>query len=469
MQKGGEKVMEQLNYRYLLRIILEASTPLQIGSGEKGIKTDSLVVRDVNGLPFIPGTTLAGLIAHSLGEGKEKIMGSQENGSCLIVTEAKLLDRNGNVMDGLVDWSKYDKGNQAFLDNYKRLPIRQHVRIGHKGTAEDGGKFDEEIILKGSRFCFEMELMGTEEDNEKVQTLLSIILSPIFRIGSGSRSGFGEVKVVECYRRDINLSEEEDRGLYLQKSSKLGSLWEGWEKENKLERTNSCAGWTHYKLTLQPEDFMLFGSGFADPEGNAAMTYVRESYIDWKNGKGELVEQKETVLIPASSVKGALSHRTAYHYNKLTEAVILQDGKLKNGENVEKVVGKNNDAVRAIFGSEGEKVNNKLENKQRGNILISDVIKITKAKPKILNHVSIDRFTGGAIDGALFQEQTLYAKGESFEIDIMVANEAFCGDKGENIRKAFEAALDDIVSGMLPLGGGVNRGNGIFIGTVNKS
>ena len=68
--------------------------------------------------------------------------------------------------------------------------------------------------------------------------------------------------------------------------------------------------------------------------------------------------------------------------------------------------------MKAIFGSEGEKnkETNKLENKQRGKILISDVIDVREqAKPKILNHVSIDRFTGGGIDGALFDEQTLYA------------------------------------------------------------
>lgn len=463
--------MTQLNYRYLLQITLEAKTPLQIGSGEKGIKTDSLVVRDVNGLPFIPGTTLAGLIAHALGNEKEDIMGNQENGSCLIVTEAKLLDKYGNVMDGLIDRSKLDKDNQAFLDNYKRLPIRQHVRIGHKGTTENSGKYDEEVVLKGSRFCFELELMGTEKDKEKIQTLLSKILLPTFRIGSGSRSGFGKVEVVKCCSKDINLSIEEDRNLYLQKSSELGSSWEGWgvvgkDELDKLKGPDSCAGWTHYKLTLEPESFILFGSGFGDPYGNADMDYVRETYVEWIDGKGELVEQEKTLLIPGSSVKGALSHRTAFYYNKLSGAAIRQDGTLKSGKTTDEVVGKHNDAVKTIFGSEGVKVNNRLENKQRGNILISDVIRTTEATPKILNHVSIDRFTGGAIDGALFQEQTLYAKGEEFNIDIMVANEAFEGESGNNIRTAFETALKDIALGMLPLGGGVNRGNGIFIGKV---
>ena len=67
--------MTQFNYkyRYLAQITIEATTPLKIGSGTKGIKTDSLVIRDVNGFPFIPGTTLAGLMAHGLGQEKENL------------------------------------------------------------------------------------------------------------------------------------------------------------------------------------------------------------------------------------------------------------------------------------------------------------------------------------------------------------------------------------------------------------
>ena len=107
-----------------------------------------------------------------------------------------------------------------------------------------------------------------------------------------------------------------------------------------------------------------------------------------------------------------------------------------------------------------------MENKQRGNLLISDIIEVREsAKPKILNHVSIDRFTGGAIDGALFNEQTLYAKGEKFNIGLMIADDAIADS---DIRWAFERALKDVATGMLPLGGGVNRGNGVFTGKVVK-
>lgn len=39
----------------------------------------------------------------------------------------------------------------------------------------------------------------------------------------------------------------------------------------------------------------------------------------------------------------------------------------------------------------------------------------------------------------------------------------------KEVQQAFESALKDICTGMLPLGGGVNRGNGVFKGSVTKN
>ena len=154
----------------------------------------------------------------------------------------------------------------------------------------------------------------------------------------------------------------------------------------------------------------------------------------------------------------------AFHFNKIKE--IFADT-LAEGEKIDDFIGKNNEAVKAVFGSEGEKdTDGKMQNKQRGNVLMSDIIQQANVSPKILNHVSIDRFTGGAIDGALFSEETLYVKGLTFELKLLVNNSAF-DDK--DVKSAFEDTLKDLCSGMLPLGGGVNRGNGCFEGLIKRN
>ena len=226
----------------------------------------------------------------------------------------------------------------------------------------------------------------------------------------------------------------------------MSDAWSGWEQREK--KTIAANGWTTYKLVLQPEDFFLFGSGFGDEDVD--MTPVKEAKVDWSTGKGVLEEN--LVLIPATSVKGALSHRTAFHWNRLNHYY---------AGSAEAKVGKDNPAVLALFGFEGDNENDQV----RGNVLFSDVIE-KKLSDKIFNHVAIDRFTGGAIDGALFSEKTTYGKGESFEMTILVKEKAF--KEGEQIQAAFEDALKDICKGLLPLGGGVNRGNGVFTGSLTK-
>lgn len=446
-------------YRFLARVIIETKTPLNIGSGNKGIKSDSLVLRDINGLPFIPGTTIAGLLRHTLGDDADKYMGSQEMGSPLIITEAKMLDGDGTVLDGILS---QDKLNSLLLMNFRQLPIRQHAKIGNRGATVKGGKFDEEIVLKGTRFCFEMEMLSDKGDDTRFKDMLNTFNSDTFRIGSGSRSGFGEIEVVgsQCQFKKINLADPEQKEWYLKKSSSLSEKWQDAETI-KLETTKTKA-WTTYGIQLNPIDFMLFGSGFGNDK--ADITFVRESFVDWSIIPAVVKNSEQVILIPASSVKGALSHRLAFHYNKLKK--IFADD-LPEGKKIEDFVGKHNEAVKTVFGSEGEKGSDgKIQNKQRGNVLMSDIIQDATVSSKILNHVSIDRFTGGAIDGALFNEETLYAKGQSFNLKLVVNNDAF---KDKDVQTAFEDSLRDICSGMLPLGGGVNRGNGCFEGTIKRN
>lgn len=445
-------------YRQLARIILETETPLVIGSGNKDIKTDSVVAKDINELPYIPATTLAGLIRHSLPEElQEYWMGFQKKkdgeGSRIMLSEGKILSADGNPIDGL------NLVKDKITQLCRELPIRQHVRINQQGTAVKNGKFDEEIVPKGVRFCFEIELMAEKDKPGIMDTILSIIQSDGFHIGSGSRSGFGKIEVVGILRRDLDLCVPNELELYLGKSASLAKAWEGYRLYTPSE--TKVSDYILYTLELRPVDFMFFGSGFGDERSD--MTFVREPVITWEKGKATIVEQERVILIPASSVKGALAHRTAYHYNRL-EGVFADK---KTAEELEKNTGKENKAVKTLFGSEGDR---KGKNKQRGNILFSDVIEKQEAslEKKVLNHVKIDRFTGGAVDGALFSEEVLYAPGKIFNLELMLRKTAV-DEKDGKIVKAFEAALIDLCKGYLPLGGGVNRGNGTFKGKLNKN
>ena len=451
--------MTEYTHRFLARIVMEAETPLSVGSGNGDMSTDALVAKDVNGLPYIPGTSLAGIIRHAINDENEakQFFGFQVpdkpkegKGSDIIFTEARIVGSNGKVIDGMasIPW------NDEFYSHFIDLPIRQHARINEKGTAADMGKFDEQVVFKGTRFCFELEMVSNGENWNCFDKVLHLLCADSFRVGSGTRNGFGKMKIVSCKTKCLDLKgNHEDLKFYINKSSDLSEDWEG----EKYGKTVNIGDWVKYHLTLNPEDFFLFGSGFGDED--ADMTPVKESYIQWdeNNGRGKFIN--DALLIPATSLKGALAHRVAYHYNKY-ECVFADE---IDKEDFEKHTGKNNTAVKALFGSEGEKEDGKMKNQMRGNVIFSDIIGLVNTSSKIMNHVAIDRFTGGAMDSALFTETTIYAKGLKFETDILVDKKAFTE---ENVKRAFEDAIDDICKGLLPLGGGVNRGNGAFTGSL---
>ena len=486
------------NTRLIARVTIEAATPLAIGSGKKSILTDATINRDANDLPFIPGTTLTGLIRHAIDEElAERLMGFikkkndkkdeyEVEGSRLIVTEAKLLNRKGKAIDGLLNLeTACDDEDKAFLDGFKHAPIRQHAKINHRGVTEDKGKFDEEVVPKGARFCFEMELMANPKSEEELagykqdfKDLLKKLGADGFRVGGKSRNGFGKIEVVgeACLYRELDLSLPADLDLYLKKSASLAETWDGYEPL-ELEKPQESR-YTRYKLEITPKDFLFFGSGFGNEDVDHS--YIKEQHITWDGdgNSGRWHSQNLSLVVPASSVKGALAHRTAFHFNKLAErfADDIPAEELANHS------GKHNEAVCALFGSEGndddnqpykkENATERCDGKRRGHVLFADIVtlKNTKTDKKIHNHVKIDRFTGGAIEGALFDEEALLAhpdEPEMLELELLVDVDERINED-QRIILAFEEALKDVCKGLLPLGGNVNKGYGQFDGKLLK-
>lgn len=410
--------------RYIAHIVIEADTPLKVGSNAMDFLQDSPVQKDWNGLPMILGTSIAGILRKDFDKSLVDDIFGKVNGSKVIISNALLLGEKEQVCEKLVT-EKSD-----FLKIFDNLPIREHTAINDKGITKNGAKFDEEVVYKGSRFKFSIELI--KEDKESFEAILNLLLNPAFRLGGGSAKGFGKFKIIEIKTALFGL-ESYSSSL----NSELSHCEECATKQSKSETHKT------YTLKIKPDDFFMFGSGFGDSD--ADMTPVFEQVVDYKFAN---LSTKQ-VLIPASSIKGALSHRTTFHLNKLLGNTI----EAKNGrENVKEIFGEAKNSKQNIMGS-------------KGKILISDCFKAfdEEKQTKTFDHVSIDRFTGGAIDGALFQEKTVAKNGANdwYEIEILLEKSV----QGDEL-KAFETALKDIATGMLPLGGATTKGHGVFIGTV---
>jgi CRISPR/Cas system CSM-associated protein Csm3 (group 7 of RAMP superfamily) len=410
--------------RYIAHIVIEADTPLKVGSNASDFIQDSPIQKDWNGLPMILGTSIAGVLRKDFDKNLVDDIFGKDTGSKVIISNALLVDEKGKVCEELLA-SKSD-----FLQLFDNLPIRDHTAINSKGVTIDGAKFDEEVVYKGTRFKFSIEFI--EEDKNTFEDILNLLSNPAFRLGGGSTKGFGKLKIIEIKTALVDL---ENYSSSLNGSEVLTSLY--GEAKASLPKNH-----TIYTLKIRPDDFFMFGSGFGDRD--ADMTPVFEQVVDYSTGK---LRDKQ-VLIPASSIKGAIAHRTTYHFNKLKGNTI----EANNGV----------ESITAIF---GEAKNSKKEiTGSKGKILISDCFKEIKEQTKTFDHVSIDRFTGGAIDRHLFQEKTVARDDDSYKIEILLYEDL----KDTEYQKAFENALKDIATGMLPLGGATTKGHGVFSGKVLK-
>lgn len=435
--------MSELNKRIIARVLVETVVPLAVGTGEASIMTDSEVAVDYNGMPYIPGTSLTGVLRNAVKDepGTDRIFGSvsKENlsGSMIIVSDAKIVDLKGRVVDGCA------LPDPETVNLYKDLPVRQHVKIGNKGAAEDTGKFDNQVVYKGTRFCFDLECMILSSDDETLfYRILDLINSDALRIGGGTRKGYGRLEAKAIWVISYDMTDKEAMDEYLEHSAELSIdpfALQKWTPYTKTVTGNDDV----INIRITPEDFVFFGSGFGNE--NADAVQLMERYVVWHSDH-EADVRNTGVVIPASSVKGTFAHRFEYWYN------VLERGKGCKARN-------------ALFGY----VDN--TNQCPGVIFFDDVIE-QPGKSKVFNHVKIDRFTGGAFPGALYNEEAMYLKGREFTLTIRIDSKALkarCADADKydninynNILKAAELVKRDIEEGLLPLGGLTNRGHGCF-------
>jgi len=460
------------------RITIQFTTPFHVGNGERSEGSDAGVVTDANGLPALPGSSLQGALrsaaAQAMGEhhvfalfGRPATRDNQDDAHAarLRFSWGRIHGKNDKPVTGLL--SPGDIAADPVLDDAAHPTLRDHVRMNHRkvADADDQGKFDELAVSAGHRFTFEIVLHDDGDALEKEWNALleDVLQNPATRFGGKTRRGFGAFKIVRLQQRAFDLSNPQDQAAWLAHPQ---SLAEETNLETKEVRSQSTAAKT---ITLTPETPWMVGGG-DDPDADSAP--VRDTRILWPGEAGhpggDLPEIQECFLLPGSSVKGALAHRTCFHYNRLQGkfADKLGAGDMKN------YVGEDNHAVESLFGvianeepSDGRGKTN--QTGRPGIVFIDDVFIPVFGTPRLpaQNHVAIDPFTGGAKDTALFQDRPL-PPGVPEKIEIPLS---FQPGKTETLEPrvfdAFLAALDDLCQGRLALGAHSGRGYGFFSGT----
>ncbi|HVY70890.1 MAG TPA: RAMP superfamily CRISPR-associated protein [Verrucomicrobiae bacterium] len=463
----------RLPLRRIARVTIEFLTPFHIGAGCGGDGLDALVVTEVNGLPTIPGSSLAGVLrgAYRASTGPqsrraEDLFGFQEedkgSGSRLSVSWGCIHNSKNELVEGI---QPPELLNDPVLVQALEPGHRDHVRIDHRGTAVRQAKFDERRVCAGHRFTCELELCDCDPAGADWQQILSLLSSGSLRLGGKSRRGYGAFKVVGILENTFDLRVPVQFAAYACHPARLAvraAALQPWTSAHSA--TGDIATITLSKL--RPCGYWMFGGGedlHAEPVEMAAL---REDRIDWPDNQGRV--ERDLLVLSGSSLKGALAHRVAFHANGRAKmfanriaAECANDlaGHRQATERFQAFVGESNLIVRELFGYAKTK-----GDAQRGLLIFDDLLIATHRVPgvseKRIPHVAIDRFTGGAKDQALFEERPMRG-GTLPDWKIVVTNAervSVCA------RKALRAALDDLCGGALALGSGAGRGHGYWEG-----
>ncbi len=449
----------------VVRVVLEASTPLSISTGSPDNIFDSALVRDANGLPAIPGSTLAGVLRHlwidSYGEDSANIIFGYQNGqnaqrSRLCISWGVLLDSRGQAAEGLILDNRQNHLNDPIyreaLAQIDEPVFRDRVRLTHKGAAANTGKFDRAVLPAGNRFAVELRLWSKEEDDpEDCKKLLNLFAHPGFRLGGATRSGLGRMRCQALHERRFDLRNIADRGDFL----RLGRSLTDTVLLHQYQPNMNADSWLTGTLKLSAKGLWRIGQGSkalsASSDKPADLLPRVEKQVEWKEERG--IYGPDRILLPGSSLKGALAHRMIFHARRFSQQWCMEE----NPGSPEVLP----EALSSLLGE----VKGEAETGRAGALFIDDAsIPIEAVKLGRVMHNAIDRFTGGVRAHMLFEEECLL--GGELLFTISLDSSRLAPEQTSIARLALRAALDDLCQGRLALGSRTNTGNGFFVGEL---
>lgn len=443
------------------RLVLEAQSEHGVHSGQGDATHDVLLVRDANGLPALPGSSLAGVLRHAYAEryGKGETArlfgqaGEHAQPSWLTVAWGLVHDSNDRPCEGLLANVGTDDALLQFLLAAKPI-VRQRVRLQHTGTAAGEGKFDVTRIPAGVRYSSWLGYWcdGSPASRAQWTQLLDLLRSQALRVGHGTRSGAGHFEVRELATASWDLRTREGRAAYAKRPRSRAEK-QGLQPESLLGAGASL----HVQLNLQAEAGWRVGGGersLAEHGGDKEPDLLPQHSIRvvWPQTGPARIEDGLHFL-PGSAIKGALRHRVAYHYRCLTKDWAAADRKPDHYKP------ENCPAVVELFGQAPEDQKNTIQ--ARAGLLVFRDVLIPDAQTAVLMHNRIDRFTGGVMHGALFSEEVLWKTPLQVRIDLVGGKRL--DEVSSSARQALQRALEDLASGSLPLGASGSRGLGVFI------
>lgn len=390
--------MNSVVKRIVYRVELLFVSPISVSSGYEGM-TDSDVLRDYDGHPFISGSTIAGAF--------RAYVQSKNNGNDIF---GFANDEDGKMSPVFISDLKFNKSE---------TDIRDSVALDDNKITKEGAKFDFEVLQGNSKGYFYIELTIREKDNEE---LLVGTLNEIFngihlkeiRLGSNKTRGYGIIDIDQIKKREFTKNNFLDyKDCYREPF---------WKKNVKA-----------YDLDYSTKGHMVSIEVPLRLKGGISI----RKYAVKKNAPDfEHITDHGCPVIPGTSIMGALRHR-------IKEIIKELDKDSSYGLYPNKMIDE-------MFGFVSGK------DAHISGVIVDEMV-IEGAKALEMTRTGISRFENSARNGTLYKEKT-YVNG-TFTLKLSINKE---NPNMDWIIGILLLAVKDLQNGFLVVGGQTSIGRGIF-------
>ncbi len=423
--------------------MLELQTPARFGGGDADDLLDMPLLLDaVEQRALLTGGSIAGALRNYL-RTREVGDGYKEGAQSLCVV---LFGREQGEAEGAHSrLLTHDALSET--ESRPETELRDGVAIDvATRTAEDGKKFDIELLAAGTRFKLRFELLLPEQKAEQQRLLqaLAIALQGFERgeigLGARKRRGFGQCRLIDNWtvtRYNVRQSKEQliswlkrdlsgvVRGLDI---AVLLGLDESAAQLDKRQRFS-------LRATFALDGSLLIRSGSGDVNAPDAV------HLHSRRGGNNVP------VLSGTSLAGALRARALRIANTLDNGnpALAPDGKTQVSK-----------AKQLVYDMFGPRMQEQGFAPKASRLIVHESEVRKPVQPELVqSRVKIDRFTGGAYPTGLFSEQPTFAQDETqivIHLELLSAKDDEVG--------LLLLLLKDLWTGDLPLGGESSVGRG---------
>ena len=436
-----EKEKKDITEKYILMGVIETLSPLHIGSGFDD-RSDMDILLDSNNTPFIPATSLIGVLRHMIqSEYPDNPKIKQFWG---FVEKKNQNEKNPQARQEASQSRVYCSDLLCCSENFK-IDIRDGIRIDHStGIVEDNGKFTFEILERGTRFQLKMEFDVHVNESQFTKQMIATIVDILknkdvqkdntkisyqrpFQLGAKTNNGLGNIKLVKN-------SEKLYQFDFSEKSHVFRWITQDFNDDQQAAFQNLGE-----PLSVQSNPFII-----------KAHFHLKDSLIirsysdDPKMPDATHLKSKDDWVLSGSSIKGAIRARAERILNTLGIKTLT---------------------IADIFGYVPDKddARDKSKRAKKGNILVSETI-LPRFISEMQSRIKIDRLTGGTIDTALFDTMPVFSDLNEKELIITVHLNDLKSNKMKASAGLLLLVLKDLWTGDLAIGGEKNVGRGTLQG-----